>query len=103
MRSGCWARSRTRAATGTRENAAKLVAASLEMPRDVGAALLATAEGYTPKSTNLIEDARERLGAIQEIASALADDLPAPKTGPTRFPAAAPAPQEARRSSGDAG
>jgi len=66
------------------ENAAKLVAAALEMPREVGAALLATAEGYTPKATNLIDDAREKLGSIQEIAGALADDLPAPKTGPSR-------------------
>ena len=54
------------------------------MPREVGAALLASAEGYTPRSTQLIEAARERLGTIQEIAGALADDLPAPKTGPSR-------------------
>jgi ribonuclease E len=66
------------------DNAAKLVAAALEMPREVGAALLATAEGYTPKATHLIDDAREQLGSIQEIAAALADDLPAPKTGPSR-------------------
>jgi len=66
------------------ENAAKLVNAALEMPRQVGAALLASAEGYTPRSTQLIEAARERLGTIQEIAGALADDLPAPKTGPSR-------------------
>ena len=31
------------------ENAAKLVNAALEMPREVGAALLASAEGYTPR------------------------------------------------------
>ncbi len=66
------------------ENAARLVTAALEMPREVGAALLASAEGYTPRSTQLIEAARERLGTIQEIAGALADDLPAPKTGPAR-------------------
>jgi hypothetical protein len=66
------------------ENAAKLVVAALEMPREVGAALLATAEGYTPRATKLIEEARERLGSIQEIAAALADDLPVPKTGPSR-------------------
>ncbi len=66
------------------ENAARLVKAALEMPRDVGAALLATAEGYTPRATNLLDDARERLGSINEIAAALADDLPAPKTGPSR-------------------
>ncbi len=66
------------------ENAARLVTAALGMPREVGAALLASAEGYTPRSTQLIEAARERLGTIQEIAAALADDLPAPKTGPSR-------------------
>ena len=54
------------------------------MPREVGAALLATAEGYTPRATKLLDEAREQLGSIQEIAAALADDLPAPKTGPTR-------------------
>ena len=66
------------------ENAARLVKAALEMPREVGAALLATAEGYTPRATKLLEEAREQLGTIQEIAGALADDLPAPKTGQTR-------------------
>ena len=66
------------------ENAARLVKAALEMPRDVGAALLATAEGYTPRAANLLDDAREKLGSINEIAAALADDLPAPKTGPSR-------------------
>jgi superfamily II DNA or RNA helicase len=66
------------------DNAAKLVQAALEMPVAVGAALLASAEGYTPRANKLLEEARERLGTIQEIAGALADDLPAPKTGPSR-------------------
>src|SRR5262249_57407703 len=66
------------------ENAARLVTAALDMPREVGAALLASAEGYTPRATQLIEAARERLGTIQEIAGALAADLPAPHTGPSR-------------------
>jgi hypothetical protein len=66
------------------ENAARLVNAALEMPIAVGAALLASAEGYTPRANNLLEAAREKLGTIQEIAGALADDLPAPKTGPSR-------------------
>jgi hypothetical protein len=61
------------------ENAAKLVNAALEQPREVGAALLASAEGYTPRATRLIDAARERLGTIQEVANALADNLPAPK------------------------
>ncbi|MGB2875367.1 MAG: DEAD/DEAH box helicase family protein [Gaiellaceae bacterium] len=61
------------------ENAAKLVNAALERPREVGAALLASAEGYTPRANQLIDAARERLGTIHEVATALADNLPAPK------------------------
>jgi superfamily II DNA or RNA helicase len=66
------------------ENAAKLVNSALEMPREVGAALLASAEGYTPRSTQLLEAARERLGSIQEVAGWIAENLPQPKTGPSR-------------------
>jgi ribonuclease E len=66
------------------ENAAKLVNAALELPVDVGAALLASAEGYTPRATQLIEKARERLGTIEEVAHALAENLPAPKAHPGR-------------------
>ncbi len=61
------------------ENAAKLVNAALELPLQVGAALLASAEGYTPRSTQLIEAARERLGTLQDVAQGLADNLPPPK------------------------
>jgi hypothetical protein len=50
----------------------------------VGAALLASAEGYTPRATKLIDEARERLGTIQEVALALAENLPAPKQGSGR-------------------
>jgi hypothetical protein len=63
------------------ENAAKLVNAALDQSREVGAALLASAEGYTPRANQLIDAARERLGSIQEVANALADNLPAPKAG----------------------
>ena len=57
-------------------------------------------------STQLIEAARERLGTIQEIAGALADDLPAPKTGPSRArrrrrKKAAPAGEAAATPNGD--
>jgi ribonuclease E len=61
------------------ENAAKLVNAALEQPLPVGSALLASAEGYTPRATQLIEAARERLGTLQEVAGALAENLPQPK------------------------
>jgi hypothetical protein len=61
------------------ENAAKLVNTALELPLPVGAALLSAAEGYTPRATQLIEAARERLGTISEVAEALAENLPPPK------------------------
>jgi len=61
------------------ENAAKLVNAALELPVPVGAALLASAEGYTPRATQLIDAARERLGTAHEVAGALAENLPQPK------------------------
>jgi ribonuclease E len=66
------------------ENAAKLVNAALDQPREVGAALLASAEGYTPRANQLIDAARERLGTIQEVANALAENLPAPKAASGR-------------------
>ncbi len=66
------------------ENAAKLVNAALDQSREVGAALLASAEGYTPRANQLIDAARERLGTIQEVANALADNLPAPKASSGR-------------------
>ena len=58
------------------ENAAKLVNAALELPIEVGAALLASADGYTPRATKLIEAAREQLGTLPEVAYALAENLP---------------------------
>ncbi len=66
------------------ENAAKLVNASMELPMHVGAALLASAEGYTPRATKLVEAARERLGSVPDVANALAENLPAPKAKPSR-------------------
>jgi superfamily II DNA or RNA helicase len=66
------------------ENVERLVQAALASSREVGAALLASAEGYTPRAQRLIEDAKEKLGTIQEIAAALAENLPAPKTQPSR-------------------
>ena len=46
------------------ENVARLVNVALEQPVQVGGALLASAEGYTPTAQQLIERARERLGTI---------------------------------------
>src|ERR687883_182686 len=66
------------------ENAAKLVNAALEQPVQVGAALLASAEGYTPRANQLIDAARERIASLPEIAAALAENLPAPKATPGR-------------------
>jgi ribonuclease E len=61
------------------ENAAKLVATALEQPLHVGVALLASAEGYTPRANILLETARERIASLEAVANALADNLPSPK------------------------
>ena len=66
------------------ENAARLVRTALEQPIHIGAALLASAEGYTPRSTKLIEEAREQLGPTNEVALALSENLPAPKQQPSK-------------------
>ena len=61
------------------ENAAKLVKTTRDLPIEVGAALLASAEGYTPRATRSIDAARESLGTVEEVAAALAENLPQPK------------------------
>jgi hypothetical protein len=61
------------------ENVNRLVQVAKAMPLPVGAALLASADGYTPRANNALDRAREELGTITEIANALADNLPAPK------------------------
>jgi ribonuclease E len=66
------------------ENAAKLAAAAQEVPLATAAALLASAEGYTPRANHALDAAREELASIAEVANALADDLPAPKAHPGR-------------------
>ena len=65
------------------ENVAKLVQVARALPLAVGAALLASADGYTPRANSLLDQAREDIGSIQEIAGALAENLPAP-TAPAR-------------------
>jgi superfamily II DNA or RNA helicase len=61
------------------ENVRRLVEVAAAMPLPVGAALLASADGYTPRANGVLDKAREELGTITEIANALADNLPAPK------------------------
>jgi superfamily II DNA or RNA helicase len=61
------------------DNVARLVQVARALPLDVGAALLASAEGYTPRASHLLDGAREDIGTIGAIANALADNLPAPK------------------------
>jgi hypothetical protein len=61
------------------ENVNRLVEVAKAMPLAVGAALLASADGYTPRANGALDRAREELGTIEEIANALADNLPAPK------------------------
>jgi hypothetical protein len=66
------------------ENAVKLATAAGELPIGTAAALLASADGYTPRANQHLETARENLGTIGDVATALADDLPAPKAHPGR-------------------
>src|SRR6058998_3425910 len=66
------------------ENAARLVNSAMEQPLQVGVALLASAEGYTPRANQLLDAAREKLGTITEIAGALSENLPQPKVQPSR-------------------
>jgi ribonuclease E len=61
------------------ENVGQLAQAARTLPLQVAAALLASAEGYTPRANNLLDRAREEIGPIDEIANALAENLPAPK------------------------
>jgi superfamily II DNA or RNA helicase len=61
------------------DNVAQLVRIAAALPIPVGAALLASAEGYTPRANGTLDRAREELGPIAEIATALAESLPAPK------------------------
>jgi ribonuclease E len=61
------------------ENVGKLVQVARLLPLQVGAALLASAEGYTPRANAVLDRAREELSTIDAIANALADNLPAPK------------------------
>ena len=61
------------------ENVQRLIQVAKALPLDVGAALLASSEGYTPRANNTLDRAREEIGEIKEIANALADNLPAPK------------------------
>ncbi len=66
------------------ENAIKLAAAARQLPIGTAAALLASAEGYTPRANHQLEAAREALGSTPEVATALAEDLPQPKAHPGR-------------------
>jgi ribonuclease E len=61
------------------ENVGRLVQVAKALPLEVGVALLASADGYTPRANGALDRAREELGQTMEIANALADNLPAPK------------------------
>ncbi len=61
------------------ENVGRLVQVAKALPLEVGAALLASSEGYTPRANGALDQAREDLASIHELANALADNLPAPK------------------------
>src|SRR3970282_884537 len=50
------------------ENVNRLVQVAMVIPLAVGAALLASADGYTPRANAALDHAREELGTISEIA-----------------------------------
>jgi superfamily II DNA or RNA helicase len=66
------------------ENVAKLVNVALQQPLQVGVALLASVEGYTPRANQLIDAAREQIAPIPDVALALSENLPAPKPHTSR-------------------
>ena len=76
------------------ENVNRLVQVASAMPLPVGAALLASADGYTPRANAALDQAREELGTTTEIATALADNLPASEAH--RAQVATPAPRSGR-------
>ena len=83
------------------ENAARLVNVALEQPIHVAAALLASAEAYTPTAQRLIDGVRERIGIDPRSRQRA-------RRQPSRAEAAveqvaAPAPQEAAQGRGGAG
>jgi ribonuclease E len=61
------------------ENVRQIAEIAKALPLVVGAALLASSEGYTPRANGLLDNAREELGEIHALAAALADSLPTPK------------------------
>ena len=91
-RSGCSAPPRTRAATGTRRTSNRLVQVAHEMPLPVGAALLASADGYTPRANGALDHAREELGTIARDRERARRQPPGAEAhGPQVAPAAAQA------------
>ena len=83
------------------ENAAKLVNTARDLPVEVGSALLASAEGYTPRATRLIdtgtrEPRHRRGGRRSSRREPSAAEAPGPLTPP-------PAPQEEGREGPAAG
>ena len=79
------------------ENVQRLVQVARAMPLEVGAALLASSEGYTPRANGTLDRAREELASIQELANALADNLPTPKAPVPQVPPPAQEAQGSRR------
>ena len=77
------------------ENAARLVNVALEQPLQVGVALLASAEGYTPRANQLIDAAREQIAPDQRDRER-AGRQPARAQGPPR-PLPPPPPAQAAK------
>ena len=78
-RSGSSARSPTPAGTGTRRTRRGSSTSRWSSRRTSRRPCSPPAEAYTPTAQRLIDGVRERIGTVQEVANALADNLPAPK------------------------
>ena len=78
-RSACSARSPTRAATATRRTPRSSSTAALEQPLPGRRGVARLGRGLHAARDKLLDAAREKLGTVQEVAGALAENLPEPK------------------------
>ena len=83
-RSGCSVRSPTRAGTGTRRTPQGSSTQRSRCRTRSALRCLPPPRGTRRAPRSCLEAARERLGTIQEVAGWIAENLPQPKTGPSR-------------------
>ena len=94
-RSGFSARSRTRAATGTRRTRRGSSRSRRRMPLDGRRGAARLGRGVHAAREHALDEAREQIAPLPEVAAALAENLPAPKAPSRKSPA--PPQEDARR------